>query len=79
MQYYPEISYCFSMVDRKYEYESGAPRGPKVMGGQRPQISKNVPLKSVNTLFTAFSYYNFKKSRGSADPADPVLAGYLTP
>ena len=39
-------------------------------GGQRP-------LKSENSLFIAFSYYNFKKSGGSADPSDPVLAGPL--
>ena len=57
--------------------KSGTSRGPKVKGVRDLKSSKNVYLNSENSLFIAFSYYNFKKSRGSADPADPVLAGSL--
>ena len=53
---------------------AGALREPKVRGGQTPQIFKKIPLNSVNSLFIAFSYYNFKTSGGSADPTDPLLA-----
>ena len=54
-----------------------APRGPKVRGVSDLKSSKNLPLKYENSLFIAFLYYNFKKSGGSADPSDPVLAGPL--
>ena len=58
-------------------YLSGTSRVPKVKGVRDLKSSKYWPLKSENSLFIAFSYYNFKKSGGSADPADPVLAGSL--
>ena len=53
------------------------PQGPKVRGVNDLKSSKNLPLKYEKSLFIASLYYNFKKSGGSADPFDPVLAGPL--
>ena len=47
------------------------------MGVKNLKSSKNLPLMAKKSLFIAFLYYNFKKSGGSADPVDPVLAGSL--
>ena len=51
-------------------------RGPKVRGVRELKSSKISPLKHEKSLFIAFLYYSFKKSRGSADPADPVLGDH---
>ena len=53
------------------------PARTKSQGVRDLKFSKNLPLKYENSLFIAFSYHDFKKSRGSADPADPVLARSL--
>ena len=64
-------------IEVRIEFLSGTSRGPKVRGVRDLKSSKNVPLKSKNSLFFAFLHYNFKKSGGSADPTDPVLVGSL--
>ena len=49
----------------------------KSWGSETSNLPKIYPSNPKKKLFIAFSYYNFKKSAGSADPADPVLARSL--
>ena len=49
----------------------------KSQGVRDLKSSKNIPLKSKNSLFIMFSYYNFKTSAEPADLAESVIAGAL--